>query len=309
MRVSVIIPTLNATRYMKRLIEKLQAQTVKPHEIIVIDSTSDDDTAVIAREMNVTVLTVDRKSFDHGGTRNYAASHATGDVFVFITQDALPSDELFIEKLIEPFEDSDVAAVYGRQMSIPDTNLLERMNKEFNYPIQSMKKSLADVKRLGIKTFFFTNVCSAVRSGTFQKVGGFPAPIVVNEDMILAARCILAGYTVAYAADARVDHSHNYTLRQTFTRYFDIGGSIKMNKWLLEYTSAEGEGARLLKTQLRQLIKPSRWLWIPRWIAESAVKYLGYRMGLAYNALPSKIRRKCSMHPLFWDKGETTRSM
>ncbi len=255
------------------------------------------------------MLSVDRRSFDHGGTRNYAASHATGDVFTFITQDAIPANEQYLQNMIQPFEDTDVVAAYGRQVSVADTNVLERMNKEFNYPPDPMRKSLADVKRLGIKTFFFTNVCSAIRSATFHKVGGFPSPIVVSEDMIIAAKCILAGYTVAYAADAQVYHSHNYTLKQTFTRYFDIGGSIRMNKWILEYTPAEGEGARLMKTQLSRLIKPRMWRWLPRWVAESAIKYLGYRMGLIHHALPRVIRRKCSMHPLFWDQKETTKSM
>lgn len=134
-----------------------------------------------------------------------------------------------------------------------------------------MKKSLADVKRYGIKTFFYTNVCSAVRKETFQKVGGYPEPIVSNEDMILAERCILAGHSIIYAPKASVIHSHDYSLKQVFGRYFDIGGSLRMNRWLLSYAKAEGEGFRLIKEQFRQLRKPSMWIWIPRWIAETTV--------------------------------------
>nr|WP_276322250.1 glycosyltransferase family 2 protein [Cohnella luojiensis] len=304
-----MIPTLNAASYIKKLIESLRSQTEQPYEIIVVDSTSDDNTVAIAREMGVIVLTVSRKSFDHGGTRNYAASHATGDIFVFITQDALPSDNVFLENLIKPFESSDIAAAYGRQVAVSGTPILERIAKEVNYPLESMIKSLANVKRFGIKTFFFTNVCSAIRSKTFREIGGFPAPIMSNEDMILAAKCILAGYSIAYAAEARVDHSHDYTLKEVFGRYFDIGGSLRLNKWILTYATAEGEGTRLMKTQMHQLMKPKMWRWIPRWIAESAVKYLGYRLGLMFHVIPPKLRPKCSMHPFFWEHREITKSM
>jgi len=282
---------------------------MEPFEIIIVDSTSNDNTVEQAKAQGAIVLSVARSSFDHGGTRNYAAAHATGDVVVFITQDALPSDSLFLENLIKPFVNPEIVAVHGRQVADAKTPILEKIAKEVNYPLESMTKSLADVKRLGIKTFFFTNVCSAIRSKTFREIGGFPEPIVSNEDMILAARCILAGYSVAYAAEARVDHSHDYTLKQIFGRYFDIGGSLKLNKWILSYTSAEGEGTKLLKIQIRQLIIPRNWRWIPRWFGESAVKYIGYRLGLMYHVIPPKIRYKCSMHPFFWERQETTKSM
>lgn len=308
-RISVIIPTLNAEQYLPDLLTSLMNQSIKPYEIIIVDSTSDDNTVEIAKQMNTVLLTVERRLFDHGGTRNYAASHAEGDVFVFITQDAIPSNEFFLEQIILPFQDQNVAAVCGRQVAHSSAHVLERISREFNYPSVPMKKTLADVKRYGIKTFFYTNVCSAVRKETFQKVGGYPEPIVSNEDMILAARCILAGHSIVYAPKASVIHSHEYSLKQVFGRYFDIGGSLRMNRWLLNYAKAEVEGFRLIKEQFRQLRKPSMWIWIPRWIAETAVKIVGYRMGLIYHAIPSRIRRKCSMHPLFWDQVNVTKKI
>ena len=259
--------------------------------------------------MKAVTLTVSRESFDHGGTRNLAATHASGDILLFMTQDALPSNEFFIENLIKPLKDEKVAAAYGRQMPIPETQLLERISKEFNYPSVSYHKSKEDLGRYGIKTFFFTNVCSAVKTPVFYKVGRFPEPIIMSEDMILAAKCILADYKVAYAADAQVEHSHNYTLGQTFKRYFDIGGAIGMNRWILDYTSAEGQGGRLLRAQIHQLIRPKNWRWIPLWVGESVVKYAGYRLGLLCHALPRRMCRGMSMHPGFWDQSENTNTI
>lgn len=298
--VSLILPTLNASAYLPELLSRLQNQSHKLHEIIVVDSTSKDDTFHIAKQYGATVLQVDKQQFDHGGTRNIAASHATGDILVFMTQDAIPADERFIAELISPFQDPTVAGVYGRQAPREDANPLEKMTREFNYPMQPSRKTFQDVGKMGIKTFFFTNVCSAVRRDVFESAGGFPQPIIVNEDMILASRFIIRGMAIVYQPNACVFHSHNYTLFQSFKRYFDIGVSLRMNDWLLGYARAEGEGLRLLKTQYRQLKERKLQRWLPLLISESVVKYAGYRAGLAHWALPRSMCRFLSAHKAFW---------
>jgi rhamnosyltransferase len=301
MRVSVILPTLNAVSYLPALFERLKSQTIPPHEIIVVDSTSEDDTARVAKHLGANVLAVERSSYDHGGTRNYAVSYATGDLLVFITQDAIPTDDTFIEELIRPFCDPLVAAVHGRQVARPEADPIERMTREFNYPELPKRKTMADVKRLGIKTFFFSNVCSAIRRDVFDTVGGFPAPIILNEDMILAAKCLKQGFVIEYVPKARVIHSHHYSMVQQFRRNFDIGVSLRMNDWLLQYARPEKEGIRLVKTLLFRIARPGMWRLLPRWAAESVVKYTGYRMGLSYRVIPSALRAKCTMHLSFWN--------
>ncbi|BBI36172.1 glycosyltransferase family 2 protein [Cohnella abietis] len=299
-QVSVIIPTLNAASYLNGLLTRLLDQSVVLNEIIVVDSMSNDNTIEVAQRLGATVLSIDRSSFDHGATRNFAASHAKGDILVYITQDALPSGYHFIEELIAPFEDSQVVAAYGRQVARPEADPIERMTREFNYSMKPIRKSMADVNRYGIKTFFFTNVCSAMRKDFFDKVGGFPEPIISNEDMIFAAKCILQGYSIVYTPKASVVHSHHFTLMQQFRRHFDIGVSLRMNEWLFQYAKPEGEGVRLIKTQLKHLMTARLWMWIPRWAAETVVKYSGYRLGLSYKRIPRKMLKKCSMQRSFW---------
>ncbi|TVX97064.1 glycosyltransferase [Cohnella terricola] len=300
MKVSIILPTLNAELYISVLVSRLRNQTLPPHEIIVVDSNSEDNTVGEAQKLGATILSVERNDFDHGGTRNFAASHAKGDILVFMTQDALPESDTFIEELIAPFSDPKVAAAYGRQIARPEATPIEQMTREFNYPDDSKLKTIADVDKYGIKTFFFSDVCSAIRKDVFVEVGGFPEPIISNEDMIYAAKCILKGYSIAYASEAAVLHSHQYKLSQEFRRNFDIGVSLKMNDWIFQYARPEGEGLRLIKAQLRYLCRPKLWIWLPRWFAESVAKFLGYRMGLSYRRIPRKIVRKFSMHRMFW---------
>ncbi|CAM3695106.1 glycosyltransferase [Cohnella lubricantis] len=301
MRASVIIPTLNAEAYLPELFVQLRNQTKPPHEIVIVDSQSTDMTASLAADCGARVIQIAREQFDHGGTRNLAAKHATGDVLVFMTQDAQPMNDRFVEELLKPLNDSQVAAVYGRQEARTDANALERMTREINYPQQAMFKSMKDLPERGIKLFFFSNVCSAIRSDLFQQVGGFPETTIMNEDMLFAAKCILEGLTIVYNPKAEVLHSHNYTLRKQFQRNFDIGVFLRMNDWILQYATAEKEGIKLIRQQLGMLIHDGYGYLIPRWFAEAGAKYVGYRMGLAYRLIPLWLRKKLSMHSFYWD--------
>lgn len=154
--VSVVIPTLNAEPEIEDLLALLEAQTFAPREIIVIDSSSDDHTVEIAKAHPlVRVIEIQRKDFDHGGTRNLGFNESVGDFVLFMTQDAVPVDEFLLEKLLRPFEDGDVAIVSARQLPKEDARPFERLVREFNYPDESNKRSEKDIKRLGIKAFFF----------------------------------------------------------------------------------------------------------------------------------------------------------
>ncbi|MBN2980684.1 glycosyltransferase family 2 protein [Cohnella algarum] len=309
MQISVIIPTLNAERYLPALLDRLHRQTVKAHEIIVVDSDSGDRTVAIARENGAKVLQIPKERFDHGGTRNMAASKASGDVLVFLTQDALPEDDRLLEALTRPLaEHPEVSSVCGRQVARPGAAVLERMTAELNYPPEPQHKSLKDLDRLGIKLFFFTNVCAAYRREAFEAIGRFPEPIILNEDMVITARFILNGYTVVYQSEARVIHSHHYTLRQQFRRNFDIGASLRIHNWILKHAKAEGQGVKLVKKQMQQLLQSGDWRSVPRLVLEAAAKYSGYRLGLSYPAIPMFIRKKLSMYSFYWNREEHERA-
>ena len=84
---------------MPGLIDILGRQSRKPDEIIVIDSESEDATVRMAEQAGFRTLKVKRSEFDHGGTRNYAVAMSNGDIVMFLSQDALPSDENYVENI------------------------------------------------------------------------------------------------------------------------------------------------------------------------------------------------------------------
>ena len=280
MKISLIIPTLNAGSQMETLLSGVSTQDMKPYETIVIDSSSGDATVDIAQRFGAKTIVIPRQTFNHGGTRNLAAREAKGDVLVFMTQDAFPLDNGLLGNLTAPLAAHDIAGAYGRHVPRHDASPPEIFARQFNYPESSVIKSMSDLSTCGIKTFFFSNVCSAVKKEIFFRVGMFPEGVGSNEDMLLAARLILSGQKVAYVPAARVIHSHTYSLLRLFTRYYNIGSSLKSNNWVLKYARSEREGLRFLKEELRFLLSGRRYRWIPYIFLEALAKYAGYRIGL-----------------------------
>lgn len=280
MNISVIIPTLNAGACIKNLLPALMEQDTGPSEIIIIDSSSEDNTVSIAEEFGAKTMTIPRRDFDHGRTRNMAALKAGGEVLVFMTQDALPYDNTLLTKLVAPLKDNAIVAAYGRHIPRPDASLAEKFARQFNYPEKGLVKAVADIPVYGIKTFFFSNVCSAFKREVFFNIGMFSEGIRLNEDMMIAARLILEGYKTAYVPEARVYHSHDYSILDQFRRYYNIGSSIRHNKWLLNHTRPEGDGMKFIKEQISFLMREREYTRIPHILLETVSKYAGYRIGL-----------------------------
>ena len=303
MKVSLIIPTLNFAAQLPGVLALLKRQTAWPFEVVVADSSSDDGTADLARSLGAAVITVPRAAFDHGGTRALAAKAASGDVLVFITQDAAPSDGEAIARLVEVFKDPKVGAAYGRQLPHPDADVFGRALRFFNYPERSYVRSLEDRAKYGIKTPFLSDSFAAYSRKALQEIGWFKDGLILGEDTYAGAKLLLAGYKLAYAANAAVQHSHNYTPLQDFRRYFDIGVFHTREAWILEaFGGAEGEGLRFIASSLKFLKANGALLQIPEFFLRTGLKFAGYRLGRAYPALPPGLRRRLGMNPGWWAK-------
>lgn len=302
-KVSVIIPTLNAGSEIEDLLQALFKQSIKADEIIVVDSSSDDDTKKICNKYSeVQFQIIDRHKFDHGETRAIAISKSTGDFVLFLTQDAMPANESYIAKLLMPFQDEKVAMVSGRQCAKSDANEIEKLTRAFNYPVISNVRTEADVPSLGIKTFFTSDVCSAYRRSAYDDIGGFDYPIITNEDMIIAARFIYAGYKVAYAADAKVIHSHDYNLKQQFMRNFDIGVCLKIYEDNFSNLNISGEGIKMVKWVISELLKNGNLSNAIYYIFECACKLSGNKLGKNYQKLPYGVVKALSPNKQYWDR-------
>lgn len=308
-KVDVVIPTYKPGKKFSRLLKMLQRQTWPVGKIIVMNTEKSFwNEHGFEGIKNLEVHHLTKEEFDHGETRNRGMRFSRADIVVFMTDDAVPADEHLIEALVKAFEQRGpegeaVIMAYARQLPDKDCPLAERYTRSFNYPEESCVKTRADLEQMGIKTFFASNVCCAYDREKFWFQGGFIRRTIFNEDMIFAGKALLQDdYAVAYAAGARVIHSHNYNCRQQFKRNFDLAVSQADHPELFGCVRSESEGIRLVKSTARFLIRRGKpWL-VPGLVVKSGFKFLGYRAGKCYWLLPKWLILKLTMNREYWKK-------
>lgn len=300
MKVSLIIPTYNAEPYISDLLQILQKQTID-FEFIVIDSSSTDNTVSLLRPHADNIIIIPKTEFDHGGTRTKAAKVASGEILIFLTQDALPSSANTLVVLCEMILSKEAVAVYGRQLPYEHTNIFGRHLRHFNYSDTSYSRNIEDKEEYGIKTAFFSDSFSAYRKDILEEVEWFKDGLIVGEDMHVISKILMAEHTIAYNADACVYHSHTYTLIEDFKRYFDTGVFHAKESWIPTlFGKAEGEAKRYLLSELSYLIEHHAYVRIPEFFLRNGLKYIGYKLGQNYKSIPDFIVKRLSMHRTWW---------
>ena len=304
--IDVIIPTYKPDKEFAMLIEKLQKQTIRPNKIILMNTEEKyihkflKESAVLETYDNIEIHHVSEAEFDHGKTRDMVVQLSKAPYFLCMTQDAVPYDNKVIEELVKVLQKDNVASVYGKQLARENSHILEGFTRKFNYPDKSRMKSKEDLENLGIKTYFCSNVCAAYKREVYDKLGGFIQKTIFNEDMIYAAAVIKAGYQIGYVAKAQVIHSHHYNGKQQFHRNFDLGVSQADHPEVFKGVPSEKEGGKLVSGTIQFLIKEKRLDQLFPFVYQCGCKYLGYRLGKAYQKLPMFVVKKCSMNRNYW---------
>lgn len=296
------IPTLNPGKQVGLLLDSIARQTRQPDHILVIDSQSDDDAMSQFESAGIQVVTIQRADFNHGSTRQLAVTlRPQADIVIFLTQDAILADNADFENILACFSDEKIGAAYGRQLPHRNAGAIEAHARHYNYPVQSRVKTLFDVPELGIKTAFLSNSFAAYRCAALTAAGGFPDGVILGEDTYVAARMLQHGWAIAYCAEAQVFHSHDYSLKQEFSRYFDIGVFHGREFWLRQqFSQPEGEGMRYVRSELAYLMRSQPSLILSALI-RNALKFAGYKLGAQERHLPLWLKQGLSMNAAYWD--------
>src|ERR1017187_3285122 len=301
-QVAVIIPTCNASKCWAKFSAGLRLQRLPASQVLVVDSNSDDGTRELASAEGYQVFRIDRRDFNHGGTRQLALKRVPwASIAVYLTQDAFLATPDSLDLLLSAFEDRRVAAAYGRQLPRAGAGPIEAHARLFNYPAQSDVRDFESRHTLGIKAAFLSNSFSAYRVSELQEVGGFPSDVIMAEDAIVAGRLLMAGWKTAYVAEAQVYHSHPFTIGQEFRRYFDIGVCHRREGWLREeFGDPGGEGKRFVMSELAYLA-PHHLHLVPYALLRTASKAIGYQLGFRKSVLGVRWSRRFSYHKGYWD--------
>lgn len=303
--ISVVIPVKNGGGDLERCLRGISSQRIdEPVEVVVIDSGSRDGSVALARGHGAVVREIPPQEFNHGSTRNLGASLARGDVLVFISQDAYPVDERWLQRLVGPLrEETGVVGVYGRQLPHEGARPPEVYFLDFLYGPHARRQQAASARELTMHTTLFSNVNSAMPRSAWERFP-FVEDIVMSEDQDWSRRVLLAGGRIAYVPDAAVRHSHNYTLLSALRRFFDSGASAER-----AYLAGERESTKALRSAaISYATGELRWLWSTgqrRWLPYAAlyesIKMLGLVLGANHRRLPLSVKRRLSAMPSFWD--------
>lgn len=316
-KVDVIIPVYRPDGKLFRLLDRLAEQSVLPDRVYLMntetgkpeDSCKEMEKRIRmffakkrsypVQRLQIELIPVKKEEFDHGGTRHRAAELSHNPYLLFMTQDAVPVDRTLIAELLGTLrKGADVA--YARQMTRPGANVVEAYTRLFNYPSHSEFRTKEAIKTKGIRAFFCSDVCAMYRRECYESLGGFVRKTVFNEDMIFAHGLLMSGGTLAYCAEAKVYHSHNYTWGQQFHRNFDLGVSQADHPQVFSGVSSEAEGFRYVRGLLGYLLNQRYYLEAVDFLAESVFKYAGYFLGRQYRLLPKSLVLRCTTNPRYF---------
>jgi rhamnosyltransferase len=301
--ISVVIPTKNGAATLREVLASLTVQEVAPSEVIIVDSGSRDATVDIARAdsgaMPVRIESIPPASFNHGETRNLGASYASGDLLVFLTQDATPGDPGWLRALTAPFADPQVAGVYGAHRPRPSCHPMEaRQILEFELIAGAARRvntaAAPDFHENPWPYIYFSNSNSCLRRSVWERIRF--RRLSFAEDQDWARRALLAGHATVFAPDAVVVHSHSYGARECFRRCYDHAKGMQELFGRPELPRLRS----VLPRVTRDVRADYRWLrrsaaprraalgWMPASLAWHAAQYVGLWVGTHHTRMPRK---------------------
>lgn len=301
--VRIIVPVLNGGRRWLEAAAALRSALHDPSLVVVVDSGSTDGSDRVALESGFELERIEPRTFNHGRTRQMAVDRycAGCDFVIFLTQDAVIEGPDALTSLLSSFSDVVVGAAYGRQLPHVGASPFEAHMALFNYGCDSETRCAADAARLGIKTAYISNSFGAYRISALRACGGFPSHLILGEDTFVAVGLLLSGWKVRYCADARVRHSHSYSICQESQRYFDFGVlHTQLPELADNFGGAEDEGVRFVASELRFIARHAPGL-LPQVPVRNAAKYVSYRLGRMFEHLPRGLCRRLSMTKVFWE--------
>lgn len=317
--IDIVLVTYRPDGRLLDILRMLHRQKTPPRRVHLINtekSLFDETLSVLGTDEQklcrqypfLDIIHIKRQEFDHAGTRNLGMRRCAGADFVcMMTQDAVPADETLLSALAGGLsKDEKTAVAYARQLPAENASAAERFSRSFNYPEKSSVKTQKDFERLGIKTYFCSDVCAMYRKRIFDELGGFSEPAIFNEDMVYAGTALQHGYAIRYEAEAGVVHSHNYGAMTQLRRNFDLGVSQADHPEIFQGVKSEGEGARYVRETLAYLRKNGAGREIPVFLYRCAFRLTGYRLGKAYQRLPEFVRLHLTANKEYWKRSGKT---
>ena len=208
-RISAVVRAYNEGQHIGRLLEGFEQQTVKPDEIILVDSGSTDDTVAIARAAGCSIVHIDKSEFSFGRALNRGCDAATGDVLLFASAHVYPVYNTHVAHLTSAFDRDGVTIAYGRQVGDERTKFSEARVMLKWFPNQNIWD----------QGHPFSNNANAAVLKSAWKESPYDETLTGLEDLDFAKKALARGDKIAYVADAPIVHVHEESWDNVRNRY------------------------------------------------------------------------------------------
>lgn len=282
MNIDIICPLYKAEKFILNIHKSIKMQkNAEINKINYILTECNDSSERILQENKISYKKISKGEFSHSLTREKIAMESTADILVFITQDIEIKDELWLYNLTKSIANGECEASYSRQ--IAKDNGIEKYTRECNYPNKSKIVSKKDIEKIGLNTFFFSDAASAIKANIFKELKGYDAKdLPISEDMYIAYKIIMNGYKIKYCSDSIVYHSHNFTLKQIYKRYYQTGKFFKQNSYLDDY-GTNRTGKEMAIYILKRSIQDKNIKVLLQFLPNMTARFIGMIMGKAMN--------------------------
>lgn len=210
--IDVVLRCRNDVVLLPATLAGLRRQST-PLRIVAFDNASDDGSReILAHEADI-LIDVPAGAYVPGRVLNQAMRETRSDLVAFLNSDCEPLDENWLAPLVALMRDPEVAAGFGCQMPRPDC---------LPWFARDTESTFGDGKDQAKWRHCFSMASSIVRRSAWE-AAPFDEDIKYSEDIEWTWRARQAGHRIAYAADSRVYHSHNYTWAQYYKRQYGEG--------------------------------------------------------------------------------------
>ena len=282
LELDVVCPCYKNLDQIKSLVEHLKLQKdidIKSMVFPLTLSVEEVDNQIIDffKEKNIKYFTETTETFSHSLTREKAIrDYCKSKLVILISQDVVLFDENALYNLASKIDDE---YIYGFGRQICTNKSIEKYIRKKNYPEESYTVSKDDIERMQLMAFFTSDAFSCINRDKFIELDGYQGyNVMFAEDMLYSKFLLDKGYKKVYAADAVVEHSHKYTLKQLYKRYYETGKFHAEIKVFDQYKSTDS-GMKLALYVLKEALKHFDIPVLFRWLPDMSARYLGMKKG------------------------------
>lgn len=280
--VDIVCPIYKNIEQIKSLYRSILLQEdVKINKVVFPFTLSgeevDEEIRSFLKENKITYFEVEQKDFSHSLTREKAVrEYCSGNVVIYVSQDVKLIDPKAFHNISSVIND-EVIYAFGKQ--ICEYHSIERYIRKKNYPKKSYIVSTSDIEKMQLIAFYASDAFSCLSRKHFIELGGYNGHnVMMSEDMLYSKILLDAGYKKAYVAEAVVAHSHKYTIKQLYRRYYALGIFHEQNKVFDQYKTNDS-GMKLAFYVLGQALIHFNIPVLFRWLPDMAARYLGMKKG------------------------------